>query len=100
MIIKLDSKLRRHKIMLFVLCSFNIKKMTWLFIGLLFAEQAISMSVEKLATGGYFQHWFDSLFLFFISAAYIYYTNAMGEFLLDLHLNAPKAQQKAEVNDE
>jgi len=94
MIIKLDSKLRRLKIMLFVLCSFNIKKMTWLFIGLLFAEQAI------IATGGYFQHWFDSLFLFFISAAYIYYTNAMGEFLLDLHLNAPKAQQKAEVSDE
>ncbi len=90
MIIKLDSKLRRHKIMLFVLCSFNIKKMTWLFIGLLFAEQAISMSVEKLATGGYFQHWFDSLFLFFISAAYIYYTNAMGEFLLDLHFLALK----------
>lgn len=86
--IKLDRKLGKSKMKLFALCNFNISKMTWLFIGIFLAEQGISVSIEMLLVGDISHHWFDSVFLIALSGLYFHYSNALGEFLLDLHLNA------------
>lgn len=86
--LKLNYKLRREKAKLFALCNFNIKNMTYLFFGLFLGEQLISASVEYLIWGDTFKHWGDPIFFTLLSGAYFYYTNALGELLLNLHLNA------------
>jgi len=86
--IKLNSKLSRSRAKVFALCNFNIMKMTYLFFGILFCEQLISAGIEYFVWGETFSHWVDYIFLILIANAYLYYANALGEFLLDLHLNA------------
>ena len=86
--LKLNSKLSRHKAKLFSLCGCNIKNMTFLFAGVLFSEQLISAGVEYIVFGETFNHYFDSLFFIFLANVYLYYTNELGEFLLDLNLHA------------
>ena len=86
--ITLNRKLNRHKAKIFALCSFNIKNLTFLFFGLLFAEQLISASIEYMIWGETFKHWVDTVAFLVIANAYFYYSNELGEFLLDLQLNA------------
>ena len=86
--IKLSYKLRREKAKLFALCNFNIKNMTYLFFGLLLAQQLLSASIEYFIWGYTFKHWGDAIFFTLLASAYFYYSNALGEFLLDLQLNS------------
>ena len=86
---KIKSKL---KMKVFVLCSMSIKNMTWLFIGLYLAEQAISMAIEYLIWGEHFNHGFDHLFIGWLAGMYLAYANALGEFLLDLTLNSERGE--------
>ena len=86
--LKLNSKLSRHKAKLFSLCGFNIKNMTFLFAGILFSEQLISAGVEYIIFGETFKHYGDSVFFILLANIYLYYTNELGEFLLDLNLHA------------
>lgn len=86
--IKLNKKLNRHKAKVFTLCRFNIRSLTYLFFGVLFGQQFISAGIEYLFWGETFKHWGDSVFMVAITGAYFYYANELGEFLLDLHLNA------------
>ena len=62
--------------------------MTFLFFGLLMGEQLISAGIEYLIWGETFKHWLDSVYFVVLANLYFYYTNALGEFLLDLHINA------------
>jgi hypothetical protein len=80
----MNIKLGKFKGKLFVLCGLNIKKMTWLFIGIWLAEQGASIAIEFLFFGENFPHAFDSYFTLALVSAYFYYTNALGEFLLEL----------------
>ncbi|RLV60959.1 hypothetical protein D5018_03715 [Parashewanella curva] len=86
--IKLNRKLGKTKAKIFALTSLSIKNMTWLFLGLLVGTQLMMAGVELLVWGETFQHWGDSISFIVIASAYFYYSNALGEFLLDLHLNA------------
>lgn len=86
--IKLNRKLGKVKAFVFTLCGCSIKKLTWLFLGLAIGEQLISVSLEYLITGEVFAHWFDAVFMFVIASAYFYFSYALGDFLLDLALNA------------
>lgn len=92
--LKINTKLSKSKAKIFALCGMNIQKMTFLFFGLFLGEQLISMAIEYLIWGETFKHWFDSVFFVFLSASYFYYSNALGEFLLDLHLNAEKVDNE------
>lgn len=91
--IKLNRKLSRSKAKVFTLCNFNIRSMTFLFFGILVAVQITSAGIEYLVYGETFKHWGDSLFFVLISGAYFYYSNALGEFLLDLHLNSEVVEE-------
>ena len=84
----LNKKLSRHKAKVFVLCSFNIKNMTFLFFGLLLGEQLISAGIESIFWGETFRHGGDSVAFILTANVYFYYSNELGEFLLDLTLNA------------
>jgi len=86
--IMINRKLSKHKAKIFTLCSFNIKSLTYLFFGVLFGQQFISAGIEYAFWGETFKHWGDSVFVGLICGAYFYYANELGEFLLDLHLNA------------
>jgi len=86
--IMINRKLSRHKAKIFTLCSFNIRSLTYLFFGVLFGQQFISAGIEYAFWGETFEHLGDSVFMVLITGAYFYYANELGEFLLDLHLNA------------
>lgn len=90
--LKLKCKLSRSKAKIFALCNFNIKNMTYLFMGIFFGEQLISASIEYLIWGETFKHFVDPVFFTLLACSYFYYTNALGEFLLDLQLNAEEVE--------
>jgi hypothetical protein len=92
MIIKLNRKVGNVKAFVFTLCSCSIRNLTWLFIGIAFGEQLISSSIEYIVTGETFGHWFDSAFLFAVASLYFYFAYELGDFLLDLTLNAEVKQ--------
>lgn len=86
--IKLNRKIGKIKAFVFSLCACSIRNLTFLFLGLAFGEQFISASLEYLITGETFEHWFDPVFLFVIASSYFYFAYELGDFLLDLNLNA------------
>jgi hypothetical protein len=65
----------------FSLVVMDVKKLTWLFIGLICAEQFISYSIEKLTTGTGFIHGFDTVFIFSLVACYFYYLFKLGDLM-------------------
>ena len=86
--IKLNRNVGKVNAFVFTLCSCSIKNLTYLFLGLAFGEQFISSGLEYLITGETFEHWFDSVFLILIAGVYFYFAYELGDFLLDLTLNA------------
>lgn len=84
--IKLNYKMGKLKGKIFMLCGLSIRKMTVFFIGLWLAIQGIFVSLEFLIFGEFFPHIGDSLVTIFIASAYIYYSHALGDFLLELQL--------------
>tara|TARA_R110000851_G_scaffold313615_1_gene475305 strand:- start:33 stop:311 length:279 start_codon:yes stop_codon:yes gene_type:complete len=91
--IKLNRKVGKVKAFVFSLCSFSIKSMTYLFLGLAIGEQFISASIEYLIYGETFNHWFDSVFLMVLSGTYFYFAYELGDFLLDLVLNGESSKE-------
>jgi hypothetical protein len=86
--IKLNRNIGKVKAFVFTLCGCSIKSLTYLFLGLALGEQFISAGIEYLIYGETFEHWFDSAFLMAISGTYFYFAYELGDFLLDLTLNA------------
>ena len=86
--IRLNRKLGKLKAKIFCLCGLSIRKMTAFFFGLWLATQGISASIEYLIWGALFPHIGDSIITLTLSVVYIYYSHELGDFLLDLQLNA------------
>jgi len=86
--IKLTRKLSRLERFVFSTCACSIRNLTWLFLGIALGEQFISAAIEYFITGESFVHWFDYVFLYALSMTYFYYAHQLGDFLLDLTLNA------------
>ncbi|CAH7363495.1 hypothetical protein VCRA2110O2_30134 [Vibrio crassostreae] len=76
---KLESRFEKK---LFLLCDFSVKRMFWLFFGVLLLEQFASHSLELLIWGEKFVHALDPIFSFLILGQFVRYANRMGEFLL------------------
>lgn len=83
----LNHNLGRFEAKLFALCRLNVWRM---FVAVLFAEQIASALIENVIWGETFPHWFDAVLAVLWFAAFIYYANRLGEFLLKLHLEAEK----------
>ena len=88
-------KMGKIKAKLFCLCALSVRRMTVYFVGLWLAIQGVFVSVETLFWGETFSHAGDSIVTMLISVAYFYYTHAMGDFLLDLTLNAERVEHEA-----
>jgi len=66
------------------LVAMDVKKLTWLFMGLFIAEQICSYSIERAITGQGFQHWFDLVFTWSLTVTYFYYLSKLGDLLLGI----------------
>jgi hypothetical protein len=61
--------------------------MTNYFLGVLISEQLLDAAIQYTIFGEIFKWWGDSVVFMSLAIAYLYFSNALGEFLLDLHLN-------------
>lgn len=85
--IRVNRKLGKLKAKIFCLCGLSIRKMTAFFFGLWLASQGISASIEFLIWGELFTHIGDSIITLTLSVMYIYYSQELGDLLLDLQFN-------------
>lgn len=93
MILKINASLSRMEAFVFALCSMSIEKMTWLFLGLALSGRFALYGVQFLMWGEISYNWVDSVFMLFMGGVYLYFTHALGKFLLDLHLNAEEVKE-------
>lgn len=78
----------RFKKKLFLLCSLNITKLTWLWLGVTIFIELILLTIENVVGKEGVLNLLNSAFLIVMFSSYLHYTNALGEFLLKLYLNA------------
>ena len=87
------------KVKIFVTCGYSIRNLTLLYIGVFFAQQLISSGVGLLFFGDISPNMFDSLFAITISFLYLYYSHALGDFLLNIVLNKNNGAEVTIVDD-
>ena len=93
--IKTNAKIKgKVKAWVFSLCGCSVRNMTWLFIGVFLAEQGVSIAIEYLIWGEHFTHGFDRFFTGWLACMYFLYIHSLGDFLLDLTLNAERVNNE------
>ena len=92
MILKINASLSRMEAFVFALCSMSIEKMTWFFLGVALFGRFSLYGIQFLIWGEITYSWVDSVFMLLMMGVYLYFTHALGKFLLDLHLNAEEVE--------
>ncbi|TKB53276.1 hypothetical protein [Ferrimonas aestuarii] len=72
--------------------------MALFFFSLLIWEQIISYQVEVAFWGEPFPHHGDLIAALVCGGGFLYYANALGNFLLDLHLNSKVERSETQIN--
>lgn len=85
--VRLNRKIGKAKAFVFTLCACSTRNLTFMFFGVVVAQQLISASIEFLLFGEAFPHWIDSAFFITASCSYLYFLYELGDFLLDIAMN-------------
>lgn len=72
---------------IFLICGCNVYKMFWLWVCVYFLVLMFQVSVEVIVWGEAFPNYFDIVITSFFLLSFLYFTNALGEFLLKLALS-------------